>query len=414
MNYSSIQQASRDTLLPWCLILVGLSVPVSVALDNILLGLLLLGILLNFRNVACVAIAHPVSKVSVWLFGVLFFAMFYGASPLKTAIATLAKYIDLVFIPIFFIIASNEMVQRRARYAFLASMAITLLISYLIGLGILPVMTWMHSWTLANNPAIFHSHITQNNMMAFSVFLGLFEWREASTSLKKIGWACFSILGIANILFMVQGRTGYLILFVLVFWFCWTTFKRVMRERNLNFGWAKGLLLLAMFVATVGAYHLSTRLHDRVALVISEYQAWIHGQGGNTSIGLRLDFYSNSVGIVKDNPLFGVGTGGFAAAYEQKIQAGGGLLTGNPHNEYLNIAVQTGSIGLLSLLILFFTLWRCAPLLPTASEQDAARGLVLAYLVNCMANSALMDHADGLFFAFMTGLLFARLKPVPV
>ena len=74
------------------------------------------------------------------------------------------------------------------------------------------------------------------------------------------------------------------------------------------------------------------------------------------------------------------------------------------------ISTQTGLIGLVLLLSLFYTHWRYAPLLPTALEQDAARGLLLAYLVNCALNSALMDHADGLFFAFMTAALFANLK----
>jgi hypothetical protein len=54
--------------------------------------------------------------------------------------------------------------------------------------------------------------------------------------------------------------------------------------------------------------------------------------------------------------------------------------------------------------------WRYAPLLPTSFEQDAARGLLIAYMINCMLNSALMDHSDGLFFAFMTAVLFSNLK----
>jgi hypothetical protein len=74
------------------------------------------------------------------------------------------------------------------------------------------------------------------------------------------------------------------------------------------------------------------------------------------------------------------------------------------------LTVQTGVIGLALLLYLFYTQWRTAPKLPTPFEQDAARGLVLAYAANCSLNSALMDHADGLFFAFMTAALFAGLQ----
>lgn len=411
MGFSSLRQTIIRTLLPLCVILIGLSAPISVVLDNIMLLLILLGVMFSFGNVAHIAILHPIGRAAAGLFLVLFIAMFYGVTPLKDAAAILMKYIDLAFVPIFIFIISNEVLQRRARYAFLVSMAITLLISSLVGLNILPVMPWMNTWTVASNPAIFHSHITQSNMMAFAVFLALLEWRDANTRVRMVGWAMFAVIGIINIMFMVQGRTGYLILFVLISWFGWMTFERVMRRKNLNFSWSqRGLFLMVLFLVAIGTYHLSSRLQDRAALVISEYQAWTQSRDDKTSIGLRLDFYSNAFGIVKDNALFGVGTGGFAAAYAHQVEDGGGLQTRNPHNEYLNIAVQTGGVGLLSLLILFYTLWRYAPSLPTPLEQDAARGLVLAYLVNCMINSALMDHADGLFFAFMTGVLFSRLK----
>lgn len=410
VNLSSLHR-TIVVLLQWCVILIGLFTPISTALDNMLLVLILLGCGLWFRNVAHIATSHPIARTAISLFFVIFLAMFYGATPLKDAAVTLVKYLDLMFIPVFIFLISNETVQRRARYAFLLAMAVTLLLSYLVGLGVLPVMAWMNVLTIVTNPAIFHSHITQNNMMAFAVFLALIEWREANTKTQMLGWGLFVILGIINIVFMVQGRTGYLILLVLVGWFGWTTLERVIRRRDLNLGWQKKwLFLFVLFLGAVGTYHISSRLHDRAALVISEYQAWMQNNSGNTSIALRLDFYSNAFGIVKDNPLLGVGTGGFAAAYAQQVQDRDDLLTRNPHNEYLNIAVQAGSVGLVFLLLLFYTLWRYAPLLPTPLEQDAARGLVLAYLVNCMINSALMDHADGLFFAFMTGVLFSRLK----
>ena len=109
--------------------------------------------------------------------------------------------------------------------------------------------------------------------------------------------------------------------------------------------------------------------------------------------------------------MFGVGTGGFADAFAKQVQGTEVMQTRNPHNEYLMVSAQTGLIGLVFMLYLFYTQWRCAPLLDRPFTQDAARGLVLAYLVNCSFNSALMDHADGLFFAFMTAALYADLKP---
>lgn len=398
--------------LQWCVILIGLSVPITVVLDNVLLALVLLGGLFSMRGILRIAQTHPVARAALLLFSALFIAMSYGATPLKEALAILMKYIDLIFIPIFIFLLSNDSVRRKARYAFLVAMAITLIASYLVGLKLLPIMSWMNLWTEPGNPAIFHSHITQNNMMAFAIFLALLECRDSTTRRLRIAWGGFALLGMINVLFMVQGRTGYLILLALLGWFAWAGLSRYMRRHGKNLGLVRGVLVaMAIFVSAYIAYQASTKLHDRVALVVSEYQEWRQDHSKQTSTGERLNFYSNTLQIVQQNALFGAGTGGFPSAFERQIQGTGVMKTRNPHNEYLMIAVQTGVIGLTLLLYLFYTHWRYAPLLPTPFEQDAARGLLLAYVINCMLNSALMDHADGLFFAFMTAVLFANLKP---
>jgi O-antigen ligase len=143
-----------------------------------------------------------------------------------------------------------------------------------------------------------------------------------------------------------------------------------------------------------------------------EYQVWQPNHGKDTSTGQRLDFFYNTLQIIRQHPVLGVGAGGFPVAFARQAKDNGAMPTHNPHNEYLMIAAQTGVIGLALLLYLFYTQWRCAPQLNTPFEQDAARGLVLAYVVNCLFNSPLLDHADGLFFAFMTSVLFANLKTI--
>ena len=425
-----VPKLQRMTITPmqWFAVLIGLSVPISVALDNVLLALVLLGGLFSLGSISRIVVSHPVARAAMLLFAALLVAMFYGATPLQEAFAILGKYVDLMFIPIFILLFSDVTVRHRARFAFLAAMAITLVLSYLLGLRLLEVQPWMAAFPIAHspadlanipeamsrvhdNPVIFHSHITQNNMMAFAVFLALLEVRDAATRAKQIAWGAFALLGVVNVLFMVQGRTGYMIMLALIGWFVWTSLAHHMRRRGRNWGWRQGALVSAALVVTAFvAYHASARLHDRVDLVVSEYQAWTPDHGKLTSTGQRMDFYSNTLHIVRDNALFGVGTGGFPAAFAQQTQGKDVLRTQNPHNEYLMISVQTGLIGLALLLNLFYTQWRCAPSLPTTFERDAARGLVLTYMVNCLFNSALLDHGDGLFFAFMTAVLFADLK----
>ena len=72
-------------------ILLGFSVPISVALDNVLLAVLLPGVLLNARAIGRIATQHPVARAAWLLFGVLSLAMFYGETPLREAVGILGK-----------------------------------------------------------------------------------------------------------------------------------------------------------------------------------------------------------------------------------------------------------------------------------------------------------------------------------
>lgn len=391
--------------------LLGLSIPVSVAFDNLLLLLPLIWLLLNARDVMAVAATHPAARAAWLLFGMLAIGMSYGPTALQTALGSLGKYADLAFIPAFMLLLGDAATRRLAGHAFIGTMAITLLLSMLVGLGWMPVQPWMAAKAAVDNPCIFHSEITHNNMMAFAAFLALLHFREARSWGMRALWGGFIALACYNILFMVDGRTGYLILFALCGWFVWTTLRAWLASRGLAIKTRHVLAVSILAItAAIMAFQMVAPLRDGVRQAATDLQAWQPGQASEGSAGMRLDYYYNTLQFLKLQPVFGVGTGGFADAYQSQVQGTAMPSTHNPHNEYLMVAAQTGLIGLALLLYLFYTLWRTAPKLPTSFEQDAARGLVLAYLVNSMFNSALTDHSDGLFFAFMTAVLFANLK----
>jgi len=393
-------------------VLIGLAVPISAALDNMLLAIVLLGVFFNARAMGQMVIRHPVARAAWLLFGVLLLAVFYGATPWREAMGVLGKYLDLAFVPLFMILLAGETTRRRAQHAFLAAMGLTLLLSYLVGLKLLPVHHWMNMFARVDNPVIFKSYITQNNMMAFAAFIALLKLRDENSALLRSIWGLFAGLALINVLFMVQGRTGYLIFLVLLCWFAWATLARYLYQRSKVWGWRQAAAMLpVLFAVVLAVFFSSPRLHDRVSLAVGEFQSWQPNREDLTSsTGTRLNFYYNAIQIVADHPLMGVGTGGFGAAFAKQIKGSNLTAASNPHNEYLLITAQTGMVGLALFLYLFYTLWRSAPLLKTAFAQDAARGLVLAYLVNCAFNSALHDHSDGLFFAFMMAVLFADLK----
>ncbi|HJQ62933.1 MAG TPA: O-antigen ligase family protein, partial [Burkholderiales bacterium] len=120
----------------------------------------------------------------------------------------------------------------------------------------------------------------------------------------------------------------------------------------------------------------------------------------------------NTLSVIADQPLIGVGTGGFAQAYAEKVKGTGKVATQNPHNEFLLMWAQLGIAGLIALIWLFWRQWQLAARLPTRMETDLARALVVTMVIGCMLNSLLLDHTEGLSYAWLTGVLYGGLNNV--
>ena len=135
------------------------------------------------------------------------------------------------------------------------------------------------------------------------------------------------------------------------------------------------------------------------------------GKAAEGGVGERLEFYHNTLALIRDHPILGVGTGGFVQAYAEKAQGTGMPPTRNPHNQYLMTAAEAGMVGLALLLFLFVQHWRCAPRLDNDGSSTLARALVLTIMVGSLFNSLLIDHVESLLFAWLSGLLFAGLGP---
>jgi len=175
--------------------------------------------------------------------------------------------------------------------------------------------------------------------------------------------------------------------------------------------WRGLALALALTAATVTAAALIPGpFQQRLGLAAGEQASSPISQGAQISTAQRLEFYRTSLAIIRDHPLLGVGTGGFSKAYAEKAQDGKIPQSRNPHNEYLHIMVQLGLVGLAALLYLFWTHWRLALRLASPREHHLTRGIILTIAVGCLFNSLLLDHTEGLLYAWLTGLLFGGLK----
>jgi len=384
----------------WAVVLLGCSIPISVAADNILLAFLLACWIAGggYRAKLAAVRGNPVALAALALFALYLAGTLYTIAGGADIVDALTKALRLLLIPALMPLMRATAWRNRGIAAFLGSMLVTLLLSYLFWLGALPVNPWLKGTML--DPVAFKAHITHNVFMAFAAYLFALAAVDAKTRRGRWALGALCVAAAVNVLVMVPGRTGHIVLLVLFAYFLY---------RHLR---AAGLALAALAVgALAGVVFLSpdTMLHKRFTVADDEFQQWRAGvpPDPTSSVGQRMGFLRNTVELIRENPVLGVGTGGFASAYAARASRTGDAPTQNPHNEFLLMTAQFGCAGLALLLVLFGAQWWLAAQLPGRFAQAAARGLVLTIVVASALTSTLVDHAEGLFFAYMSGLLFA-------
>ena len=389
-----------ENAVKWAAVLLGFSIPVSVVLDNVLLGLILLFWIAGggYREKLATVRGNPVALLALAMYGLHLMGSLYSMGTARDVLEALAKASRLLLLPALICLLREPVWRERGIAAFLASMLVTLVLSYLLWLGVLSGNGWLKGVPL--DPVPFKNHITHNVFMAFAAFLFAQAALDAATRPGRIVLAALCAAMVANVLLMVPGRTGIIVLVVLfVHFLC----------RGLHL---KGLAVASVAVASLAAVVLASpesMLHKRITLADEEYQQWRAGvpPAPTSSVGLRLELLRNTLDIIGGNPVFGVGTGGFGKAYADRVGDTGAGGTHNPHNEFLMMIAQFGVAGFMVLAGLFVTQWRLAARLPGRFEPAAARALVLTFAVASALSSTLMDHGEGFLFAYMGGLLFA-------
>ena len=382
----------------WAAVAIGFSVPISVALDNVLLAVVAACWLAGgaWRETWRCARDNKVALAALALFALLLLGSLYGERGPGGAGSYLVKYIDLLFIPVFAVLLREPGPRRRAVYALAASLLLVLAISYLIAAGMPAAKPLLGS---PGNPVAFKHYLTHGILMAFAAFLFAELALAAATRAPRLWWGAASLAALVNVLFMTQGRTGYVLTAVLALYFGYAR------------GRWRGLAIAAVGMAAVFALlsQLPGSFQARLGLDAGQASSEA-ADAARVSSAQRLQMYHTSLEIIREHPILGIGTGAFPKAYAER--GGGNLLPDlrNPHNEYLLFTVQLGLPGLAALLCLFWLHWRLAPRLATPLECHLARGLVLAIAAGCLFNSLLLDHTEGLLYAWLTGVLFAGLQ----
>src|SRR5205814_9338384 len=86
---------------------------------------------------------------------------------------------------------------------------------------------------------------------------------------------------------------------------------------------------------------------DRMVLAVAEIDHY-STDTRVTDMGVRIHFWKNTVGMIRDRPLLGVGTAGFETEYRSRVAGRTGMagrVTADPHNQFMKIAAEQGLVG---------------------------------------------------------------------
>lgn len=398
-THTAAVQQGAHRVARYAAIALGASLPVSTALDNILLVVILLGWLIGGRYQEKFALirSNPVAIAALAMFAVVVAGLAWGNGPLADGMLYLKKYTSLIVIPLLLPLFTDPRDRYYALLALAGSLALSLIFSYELWMDWIPVMPPIVG--TPDDPSTFKLHIDYSIIMAFGALLFAELARDAKSAWPRLIWGLLSAAAVVNVMLLVKGRTGYILVaaFAMLFLF------QLLR-------WRGAVAAFVLVVVGFGSiYQLSANFQERMKLIVTETHAWKPGVAEQTSVGGRLEFYWTAISIIRDHPLQGVGTAGFAKAYREKVKDTDITPTRNPHNIYLLVTAQFGVLGVAALLFLCVQQWRYAGRLSVPGHAMLARATVLTLVLGGLFNSMIIDHMEGLMFAWLSGVLFAGL-----
>jgi O-antigen ligase len=344
----------------------------------------------QFRYLSNTLKNNPVALWSLLLFACFLIGSYHGDAPRSDAVAMLKKYRELLFIPLLLPFLTEERFRRWVWIAFIVASVVNVLGSQLMSMDLFCVNLQCLPY--------FKSYITHGIFIAFFAFFITHKVFD-SRGLVQILYSAMLLMCLYNLFFVSQGRTGQLILIVLMPLFAMQRFSK------------KGLLLAVLVMAVLlGGFIGFSDKAVRIKEGFASAKAHLHPNAaqGEYSMGERFTFWKYSAKLIAKKPVFGHGTGNFTKAY-QDIS---GRAANNPHNEFLLIGVQLGAIGLVFYLGFFASQYYYARTLPE-HDKWMAQGLLATLIVTSLFNSPLLDHTEGHWFTTMIALCFAARTTIP-
>ncbi len=377
----------------WFAIGVAASLPWSTSATGILIALWLVSILPTLQLATLrQELLTPAGGLPILLWLLAAAGMSWADVAWADRIGGLGSFHKLLAIP--FLLSHFRRSDKGAWVlaAFLLSCTLLLATSYFLALW--PGLTWRGVRSGLGVPV--KDYIAQSGEFVICVFVLL---AVAQSVVRARPWVSLGILSLAtlfliNFLYLETGRTTLAVTVVLLLVFAFR-----------QFGWKKGgLVILAAVLVALAIWESSPFLRGRVGVVPQEIERYWN-ENASTSAGERLEFWKRSMSFIADAPVLGHGTGTIRELFRQSAVGEAGpsaLISPNPHNQTLGVAIQIGLVG----AVLLYAMWIGHLWLFRGPGLPAWVGLVVAVqnIVSSLFNSHLFDFTQGWIYVFGVGV----------
>ncbi len=388
------------------LVVAAASLPLSTAATNAFAVLAFLCWALSGQWVPALRAiaAEPPAWLGCLLFAALAAGIAWARVPAAEASGALLKYRNLPLFGVVMFLCADARWRARVLWAFFAGALVLLVFSYAISLGMMRFADERGS-SSAQNAVLLKNAITHGFIMS------LLAYGAAVVALRSAGWrrwalGVVAVLAALNVWFAVQGRTGYVVMAVLLLWLAYSRWS------------IKGLVAAAVGLALLlaAAYQWAPVFQMRVGQAVAEARDYRVHNPNETSIGSRLHFWKRSAQWLARHPLLGSGTGAWGEAFFEATEGDGPFMhnreRNHPHNEYVHLAVQLGPLGLALFVALLVVAFRRAGLLP-GEYAALGEGFVIAFAVGSLFNDLFFDTTEGHMWAVLGGALFGASRALP-
>ena len=392
LRAKTLDRRALEPLADWLAVAVAVSLPWSTTATGILVALWLLAVLPTL-DIAAVRreLATAAGGLPVVLWGLASLGLFWADVSWSERLGGYAPFNRLLVIPLLLAQFRRSEHGMRVLFGFFASVIGVLLFSCLLVL--FPSFPWH---TRAFGVPV-KDYILQSGdflMCAFVLFAIAFDNARAGRWRSVAGLLALAVLFLANIAFVVTGRTALLVAPVLVVLLGWRQFR-----------W-KGVFGAAILFCIFGAAAAleSPYLRTRLNTSVNELHAY-ESRDALNSTSLHLEFLKKSLSFVETAPIIGHGTGSIAEQFRNAAvgeTGAAGVESVNPHNQILAVAIQLGLLGaavLVAMWVAHFMLFRGAGL-------TAWIGIVVVTgnVVSSFFNSHLFDFTQAWLYIFGVGV----------